>query len=165
MKTQSRSTTRHIGAAGEVLVQYMLLKKGIDSARMTTDKGVDLVAYSPRTGRAVTIQVKCMEKPVLAGGKGKKALGWFLADDCPSELVAAADLEDNRVWLFTMAEFRAEAKQHSASGKRQLYMYVEKPLRTKHGKAMVSDYAPYLLENRIDELFGKPVASKASKRT
>jgi hypothetical protein len=29
--------TQHIGAAGELLVQYQLLKLGIDSARLTTD--------------------------------------------------------------------------------------------------------------------------------
>jgi hypothetical protein len=28
---------QHIGAVGELLVQYQLLKIGIDSARMTTD--------------------------------------------------------------------------------------------------------------------------------
>jgi len=31
--------TQHIGAAGELLVQYQLLKLGIDSARLTTDAG------------------------------------------------------------------------------------------------------------------------------
>jgi hypothetical protein len=40
-------STQHIGAAGELLVQYQLLKIGIDSARMTTDAGVDLVVYAP----------------------------------------------------------------------------------------------------------------------
>jgi len=40
--------TQHIGAAGELLVQYKLLKHGIDSARLTTDSGIDLVAYSPK---------------------------------------------------------------------------------------------------------------------
>ena len=32
-----------------LLVQYQLLKMGIDSARMTTDAGVDLVVYAPGT--------------------------------------------------------------------------------------------------------------------
>ena len=41
-------STQHIGAAGELLVQYQLLKMGIDSARMTTDAGIDLVVYPPR---------------------------------------------------------------------------------------------------------------------
>jgi hypothetical protein len=51
-------TTQHIGAAGELLVQYKLLKHGIDSARLTTDSGIDLVAYSPKDNKANTIQVK-----------------------------------------------------------------------------------------------------------
>jgi hypothetical protein len=33
----SAVTTQHIGATGELLVQYRLLKVGIDSARLTTD--------------------------------------------------------------------------------------------------------------------------------
>lgn len=32
-------------------MQYQLLKMGIDSARMTTDAGVDLVVYAPGTDR------------------------------------------------------------------------------------------------------------------
>ena len=58
-----KKTTQHIGAAGELLVQYKLLKFGIDSAAMTTDSGIDLVAYSPKNNRSFTIQVKTKEKP------------------------------------------------------------------------------------------------------
>lgn len=39
-----KKTTQQIGAAGELLVQYKLLKLGIDSSAMTTDSGIDLVA-------------------------------------------------------------------------------------------------------------------------
>lgn len=56
-------TTQHIGAAGERLVQYRLLKLGIDSALLTTDVGVDLVVYSPTEGRAITVQVKTVREP------------------------------------------------------------------------------------------------------
>ncbi len=56
-------TTQHIGAAGERLVQYRLLKLGIDSALLTTDVGVDLVVYSPTEGRATTVQVKTVREP------------------------------------------------------------------------------------------------------
>ncbi len=48
-------STQHIGAAGELLVQYQLLKMGIDSARMTTDAGVDLVVYAPGDRSASTV--------------------------------------------------------------------------------------------------------------
>jgi hypothetical protein len=37
-----------------LLVQYQLLKMGIDSARMTTDAGVDLVVYAPGDRSAST---------------------------------------------------------------------------------------------------------------
>ncbi|MCK5073016.1 MAG: hypothetical protein KAQ98_06285, partial [Bacteriovoracaceae bacterium] len=71
-------TTQHIGKAGELLVQYKLVKYGIDSAAMTTDSGIDLVAYSPKNMRAYTIQVKTQEKPSPGGGKGKLAMAWDL---------------------------------------------------------------------------------------
>ena len=59
-------STQHIGAAGELLVQYQLLKMGIDSA-LTTDAGVDLVVYAPRDGSAFTVQVKT---------NVRQAIGW-----------------------------------------------------------------------------------------
>jgi hypothetical protein len=51
--TTSSVRTQIFGAAGEALVTstlvtYKLLKHEIDSARMTTDAGVDLVMYVPR---------------------------------------------------------------------------------------------------------------------
>lgn len=63
-------------AAGELLVQYRLVKLGIDSARLT-DSGVDLVAYSPGATTAVTIQVKTQATPTPSGGKGALSVGSF----------------------------------------------------------------------------------------
>ena len=54
-------------------VQYRLLKHGIESAPMTTDSGIDLVAYAPYSKRAVTIQVKANEKPKPAGRPSRRA--------------------------------------------------------------------------------------------
>ncbi len=51
-------STQQIGRLGELLVQYKLLCKGIDSAPMTTDAGIDLLAYWPDLQRSFTIQVK-----------------------------------------------------------------------------------------------------------
>lgn len=66
--------TRHqIGRSGELLVQYKLLLHGIESAPMTTDTGVDLVAFSNRNNKVITVQVKTNLKPKPAGGKGKKS--------------------------------------------------------------------------------------------
>ncbi|SLM45109.1 hypothetical protein NSND_62542 [Nitrospira sp. ND1] len=40
-------STAQIGKCGELLVQYRLLLLGVESAPMSTDTGIDLVAYSP----------------------------------------------------------------------------------------------------------------------
>ena len=40
------------------MVQYQLLLHGIESAPMSTDTGIDLVTYSPKTATPVTVQVK-----------------------------------------------------------------------------------------------------------
>lgn len=62
-----RWKTQVIGAAGELLVQYQLLKHEIDSARLTTDSGIDLVMYVPGTREAMTVQVKAMQEPYRDG--------------------------------------------------------------------------------------------------
>ena len=67
LTTQTKLQTLAIGAAGELLVQYGLLKHGIDSARMATDSGIDLVMYVPGTTTAATIQVKTNFAPTPAG--------------------------------------------------------------------------------------------------
>ena len=148
-----RKTTQHIGSAGELLVQYKLLKFGIDSAAMTTDSGIDLVAYSPKSNRSFTIQVKTKEKPVQGGGAGKLVLSWDLRDDSPAELVAVTDLSTDSVWLFTYAEFEKLAQQHSAKGNLKLYMYVDETVNTKKEIALLSQFEHYRLENRIVTFF------------
>ena len=146
-------TTQHIGKAGELLVQYKLLKFGIDSAAMTTDSGIDLVAYSPRNQRAYTIQVKTKSEASPGGGKGKLSLAWDLRDDSPADLVAATDLSTDSVWLFTHSEFEAFAQQHSAKGNLKLYMYVDEDVNTKKEMALKSQFENYLIENRIKTFF------------
>ncbi len=63
-----------IGKAGELLVQYKLLLCGIESAPLTTDAGVDLVAFSTRRQDAVTIQIKSNFKPKPGAVKGNLLL-------------------------------------------------------------------------------------------
>ncbi len=67
-------STQQIGKCGELLIQYKLLLRGIESAALTTDAGVDLVAYSDEKRKPVTIQVKTNLKAKPGGGKGKMAL-------------------------------------------------------------------------------------------
>ncbi|MGH3577889.1 MAG: hypothetical protein ACRDU0_10065 [Mycobacterium sp.] len=66
----------------ELLVQSKLLKLGIDSARLTTDSGFDLVM--PGSREASTIQVKAKYCSVPAGGKGKQLLSWTFPGDSPT---------------------------------------------------------------------------------
>ena len=146
-------TTQHIGTAGELLVQYKLVKFGIDSARMTTDFGVDIVAYSSRNQRAFTIQVKTKKGPSPSGGTGKLSLYWDLKDNSPADLIAAVDLETDSVWLFTYSEYKELAQQHSAKGILKLYMYVDESVKTKKAKALRSQFSNYLIEKRIHTFF------------
>ena len=134
-------------------MQYRLLKFGIDSAAMTTDSGIDLVAYSPKNSRSFTIQVKTQETPLKGGGKGKLALAWDLRDSSPAELVAVTDLSTDSAWLFTHAEFERLAQQHSEKGGLKLYMYVDESVNTKKKMALLSQFDQYRLENRIDTFF------------
>jgi hypothetical protein len=52
-------------------VQYQLLKMGIDSARMTTDAGIDLVVYAPGNRSASTVQVKTNMSAKPEGGRAR----------------------------------------------------------------------------------------------
>lgn len=146
--------TAQIGRCGELLVQYYLLRRGVESAAMTTDSGVDLVAYSAKSRRPLTIQVKTNLAPKPAGGKGKPALDWWIPDDCPADLVALVDLSEQRVWIFLPQEVSTLSQQHS-NGRYHLCMYSdpEHQIR-KAGKLMhVTEYEKFLLPNRADGIF------------
>jgi hypothetical protein len=93
--TSRRSlTTQQIGRLGELLVQYELLRYGIDSAQMSTEAGVDPVAFRCE-GRAITLQVKTNLAP-KPDGRGALAVDWWVGEDCPAELYAFADLSSRR---------------------------------------------------------------------
>jgi len=95
-------TTQQIGKLGELLVQYRLLSFGIESAHLTTDSGIDLIAYAP-SREPVTIQVKANLKPKPGGGKGKAALDWWVPENSPAKLFAFVDVSENRVWVILIA--------------------------------------------------------------
>lgn len=147
-------TTQHIGAAGELLVQYQLLKLEIDSARLTTDSGVDLVVYSPGDGAATTVQVKTVRSPTPAGGTGKNAIGWTFPHTCGADLLAVTLLSTNSVWLFTLDEARHLAQQHTSTGGRRLYWYTDDTIKQTDGVPIIErDVNAYRLENRAASLF------------
>jgi len=134
-----------------LLTQYRLLRLGIDSALMTTDSGVDLVAYVPGYREARTIQVKTIEKPAAAGGRGKTELTWWFAPHCPAEFVAFVSLHTEQIWIFTLAEANELAQQRPAHGlKAHLYMHLE-DVRTRsgHARTHVDHFDDFLIERRL----------------
>ncbi|MDG4648022.1 hypothetical protein P6F26_06165 [Roseibacterium sp. SDUM158017] len=145
-------STAQIGRGGELLVQYRLLTLGIESAAMTTDAGVDLVAYAPGMSHALTVQVKTNLRPKPAGGRGKPALDWWLREDSPAELVALTDLSRDRVWLFRHHELDYHAQQRS-SGRLHFYFYVG-DANPRKGQRVEEDFEAFRLENRVAEVFG-----------
>lgn len=146
--------TQHIGAAGELLVQYRLLKLGVDSARLTTDAGVDLVVYSLTAGHASTVQVKTVLAPAPAGGRGRLAVGWSFPHELGADFLAVVLLSDDEVWLFTADQARLVAQQHTSSGSRRLYWYTDVDMPQRHGIPLKQgDMTRYLLEERVAEFF------------
>jgi hypothetical protein len=144
-------TTQQIGRLGELLVQYELLRCGIDSAPLTTDAGIDLVAYAGEKKRSFTLQVKANLAPKPGGGKGAPALDWWVSEDCPAEMYAFVDLSTRRIWLLTREELASAAQQRS--GERQhLYMYTDSESLgyARHGDVRFSGF---LFENRVCMLF------------
>jgi hypothetical protein len=148
-------STAQIGRCGELLVQYALLSRGVESAPMSTDTGIDLVAYSPKSKLPSTIQVKANEKAKPGGGKGALVLDWWLRGNSPAQYVALVDMSEHRIWLFTHAELVDAAQQKPASGKLHLFMKVAASKPRADGKPQqVADFERYLLKNRMAELFG-----------
>jgi hypothetical protein len=143
--------TLHIGAAGEVLVQYKLLKLGLDSARLSTDSGIDLVAYAPGATRATTVQVKTKRQATRSGGTGRLALSFTFPHDLKAETLALVDLSADAAWLMTREEALALAQQHRPDGSRHLYWYVA---TAPAGALAAADIAPFALEVRASAIFG-----------
>lgn len=147
-------TKAQIGRAGELLVQTKLLLGGIESAQMTTDTGIDLVAYSASTHGALTIQVKANLQPKPAGGRGKPHFDWYVPTDCPADLVAFVDLQGWRVWLVRTDELPQVAQQQSTN-KFHFFMSAD-PTQSKRrdGKPVHEyEFTRFLIENRLHELF------------
>ena len=115
----TKLNSQQVGKCGELLVQYGLLKHGIESSALTTDSGsgIDLVAYDPTKRRPVTIQVKTSSH---RGPSDDKWLLWEVSEECPADYISAVDLERDKFWLLSMAEFKKVAR-HSAKGTLRLW--------------------------------------------
>jgi hypothetical protein len=147
-------TTAQIGKCGELLVQYRLLKHSIESSPMTTDNGIDLVAYSAASRRAVTIQVKTNLRSKPGGGKGSMALDWWVPQQSPAEFFALVDLASDQVWLFSKEEL-ARFAQQKPTGRWHLYFYTETDAQPRGPGKRIEEFEAYKLENRLG-LFGLP---------
>lgn len=121
---------------------------------MTTDAGIDLVAYFPGAARPITIQVKTNLGPKRGGGKGTPGLDWWLRQDSPAEYVAIVDIESSRVWLLLHSEFEKFAQQRP-EGRLHLYFSDAEVRRNRVSMSRASDYEAYLLEARISEIFSR----------
>jgi hypothetical protein len=136
-------------------VQYQLLKMGIDSARMTTDAGVDLVVYAPRNQAASAVQVKTNLGAKPSGGRGPLSRGWFFPDQCPAQLLAFVALDTDMAWLFTLKEAQELAQQHSERGVRQLYWRLEAAPAGRKSARYEAQMVSFLLPTRAAQLFPK----------
>lgn len=147
-------STQQIGKLGELLVQYRLLLIGVESAHLTTDSGIDLVAYSPGKKEAITIQVKTNLQPKPGGGKGRLALDWWVPDNSPAELFALVDVSEQRIWVFTRNEMKAKAQQQP-EGRLHFYIHVDPNIKRRKDApaALLQEFDEFLLENRIATLF------------
>ncbi len=151
-----KPSSRQIGKCGELLVQYKLLKHGIESSPLTTDAGIDLVAYNNVTQKAVTIQVKTAHPHHITGGH--RVIGWSLRDDCPAEYIAAVDLDREKFWLISYEEFKGRAQQHHG-GLHHLWWFTPEqpeglpPPKTKKSWSEKDDFARYKDDEAIQRVF------------
>lgn len=146
--------TAQIGKCGELLVQYRLLLLGIEAAPLSTDAGIDLVAYAPGSAKAVTIQVKTNLRAKPGGGKGRPALDWWIPEDSPAQCVALVDLATESVWLMTHVELLAHAQQRSG-GRAHLYMYTDPSVRRRSLQrlSLQEEFDGFLLSERASSVF------------
>jgi hypothetical protein len=149
---ESKLGSQEIGAAGELLIQYHLIKRGIDSARLTTDSGIDLVMYVPGATAAHTVQVKATNTHYPYGPGTPPQLFWLFPVTCKAEWLAVVDLPRDQAWLFPTPE-----AVHIASPDRQgtatLAWYLEdNPRRRKFGYE--PEFDQYRLPTVIQRLLG-----------
>ena len=144
-----------IGKCGELLVQYQLLLRGIESAPMSTDTGIDLVTCSPKLPHPITVQVKTNLQSKPGGGKGKLALDWWVPNDTPAHYVALVDLSSESIWFMSPAELRIHAQQQPA-GRLHIYMYTDPSAQPRRSDrlAHLHEFEHFKLANRVSAVYG-----------
>jgi hypothetical protein len=144
-----------IGKCGELLVQFALLSHGIESAPLTTDNGIDLVAFSPQQRRATNVQVKTNNKAKPAGGKGRLHLEWWADDNSAADVFAFVDLDSRRIWVVDKSELESVAQQHP-KGRFHFFMTIDPttPKRRDGKPVHDTEFEKYLFEHSISRVFG-----------
>ncbi len=118
--------TLTIGSAGELLVQYKLLKLGIDSARLTTDSGIDLAMYVPGTREAITVQVKATWGTSVDKASGRPWLVFpAFPADWKAQYLATVDLSRDAAWLFPIPRAEQVGRLNKAGTEFLLWWYMD----------------------------------------
>jgi hypothetical protein len=122
---------------------------------MTTDSGIDLVAYSKRGNKALTIQVKTNQKAKPGGGKGRLALDWWAPQQSEAQFFAFVELENQQIWLIKHKELDSLAQQKPA-GKYHFFMILDPEAKDRKDNKMfrLREFEKYKLENRLHSVFG-----------
>ncbi|MFN6544470.1 hypothetical protein [Mycolicibacterium nivoides] len=157
----TRLGNQAIGAAGELFVQYHLIKRGIDSARLTTDSGIDLVMYVPGAREAHTVQVKATNTN-YPYGVGTAPQLWFpFPVTCRAQWLAVVDLPRDLAWLLPIEDALYLARGRGKAGTTTLMWYIgDKPKRATIPAE--SDFDQYRIETVADRFVA--TESVASER-
>ena len=131
--------------AGKLLVEYKLLKNGIDASLNYDNSDIHLKVVSKN--KTISFNIKTTEEPKPGGGKGKDAVSWNLGKTS-ADFIACVNLADDEVWLFTPSEMY-ELAQHPSKDK--LYIYTDEAVNARK-KALRSEFREYLIENRIKKI-------------
>lgn len=122
---------------------------------MTTDSGIDLVAYSDQGKRAITIQVKTNLQAKPGGGKGRLALDWWSPEETPADFYAFVALDPQGVWLLDHREL-SQLAQQNPPGRYHFFMVVDPNAKSRFDgkKFRMFEFEKYRLENRVARIFG-----------
>ncbi len=145
--------SQQVGKCGELLVQYRLLKYGIESVHLTTDRGIDLVAFDSVKQKPVTIQVKTSTHHIE---EGEKWLAWLISEDCPAEYIAAVDLERDKFWFFRVDEFKRRSRRvgKGEESDYRLWWYVPGDTPEKAGENhRETSYSVFEMDEVIPKIF------------
>ncbi len=131
-------------------MQYKLLGFGIDSAPMTTDYGIDLLAFDPKTHKAVSIQVRASSHH---GDMASQWVEWNMPKQCVAQYVAVADIEQDKVWLFTKDTFEKVASSTGGKGRRLWWYVPESGYQSSQLNKNEDPFKEYEMASVIPSLF------------